>query len=202
MHFWWTVYSWFCFYPETDNICRLIELFRPLIFNVSIDKIGFKSITLVLFLLYPSCFIISFFFSCLLLIFFCFFFKFLFKFQLANVQCNTTFRCTMKLFINSVLHPVLIITSALLNPSHLFHPSSHTSSLVTISLFSIVKSLCLGLPPSLSLSPLLFLLFLKFHIWVKSYGICLSFTDLFHIAQYSLALSTLSQMARFHSFYG
>ena len=45
-----------------------------------------------------------------------------------------------------------------------------------------------------------FVLFLKFHIWMKLYRIHLSLTDLFHLALYSLAPTMLLQMARFHSF--
>ena len=43
--------------------------------------------------------------------------------------------------------------------------------------------------------------FLKFQLWVKSYSICLSLTDWFHLASYHLAPFTLLQMARFHSFW-
>ena len=44
-------------------------------------------------------------------------------------------------------------------------------------------------------------LFLQFHIWVKSYDIYLSLTDLFRLALYTLVPSTLLQMATFHSFW-
>ena len=57
-------------------------------------------------------------------------------------------------------------------------------------------------PGTPSLSFFLFLcsftLFLKFHIWLKSYGICLYLTDLSHLALYSQTPSMLLQMARFH----
>ena len=59
-----------------------------------------------------------------------------------------------------------------------------------------------GLPRSLFLTyfsalPLCSsVVFLKFHIWVKSYGICFSLIDLF-----LLVPSTLLQMARFHCFW-
>lgn len=39
-----------------------------------------------------------------------------------------------------------------------------------------------------------FVLFLKFHMWVKSYGVCLSLTDLLHSAQYPLVPSLSLQM--------
>ena len=56
--------------------------------------------------------------------------------------------------INTVIQqfhtsPVLITTSALLNPHDLFCHPPLTSFLVTISLLSMVKSLLLGFPLSL-----------------------------------------------------
>ena len=55
--------------------------------------------------------------------------------------------------------------------------------------FSTVKSPFLALSISLFFLRS-FILFLKFHIWVKSY-ICLSLTDLFHLMLYSLGPSML-----------
>ena len=43
-------------------------------------------------------------------------------------------------------------------------------------LFPIIKSLFLGLPLSLYFPLCSFVLFLKLHVWVKSYSICLSLT--------------------------
>ena len=45
-----------------------------------------------------------------------------------------------------------------------------------------------------------FVLFYRFHISVKSYGICLSLSDLFYFAYYTLDPSMLLQMTRFHYF--
>ena len=90
--------------------------------------------------------------------------------------------------ISTLLIPILYLTH-----------SSHTSPLVTISLFSLVRSLFLGF----SLSPFFlcsFVLFLQFHIGVKSYGVCLSLTGLFCLALYSTSIHVL-QMARFRSFW-
>ena len=53
----------------------------------------------------------------------------------------------------------------------------HHSSPVTISLFPTVKNLFLGLP--LFFPPMIVYLLLKFHIWVKSYGVCIFLTDIF-----------------------
>ena len=67
--------------------------------------------------------------------------------------------------------------SVLPNPHHLFNPSPHQSPLWSPSICSLVKSLFLGLSPSLFFPLCSFVLFLKFHKWVESYGICLSLTD-------------------------
>ena len=44
--------------------------------------------------------------------------------------------------------------------------------------------------------------FLRFHIPVIAYGICLSLADLLRLVWWSLGLSMLLQVALFHSFYG
>lgn len=49
-------------------------------------------------------------------------FKFLFEFQLVNVQCNISFRCTIEWFNTSIHHSVLITTVAL-HPHLSFSPS-------------------------------------------------------------------------------
>ena len=49
-------------------------------------------------------------------------------------------------------------------------------------------------------SCILFILFFRFHIDVKSYSTCLFLCDLLHLAHYPLGPSMLSQMVRFHSF--
>ena len=75
------------------------------------------------------------------------------------------------------------------------HPHTHLPS--GNYQFSRVKSLFLGLLCSFFS---LLVLFLKFHIWVKSYGICLSLTGLFHLVLYCLDPSMSLQMAKFHYF--
>ena len=47
-----------------------------------------------------------------------------------------------------------------------------------------------------------FILFFKFHIWVKSSGICLSLTDLLHLALYPHGPAILSKRYGFILFYG
>ena len=97
------------------------------------------------------------------------FFKFLFKFQLVSIQCNISFRCTIWWLNTSVQHPVLI-TNAFLNPHDVFKLPT-TSPLVTISLFSIVKSLFLGLnciPYILKSLAVLHLLSRSFHFCIFS----------------------------------
>ena len=51
----------------------------------------------------------------------------------------------------------------------LFHPFSKCPSPLTVCLFSVWVCFCFGC------------LFIRFHIYVKSYGICLSLTGLFHL---------------------
>ena len=53
---------------------------------------------------------------------------------------------------------------------------------------------------SLSLFFLLVQFVHRFHIWVKSYGICLSLTGLLHLAKCSLGPSILLQRVKFSSF--
>ena len=125
--------------------------------------------------------IINKFHNCLfiLLLLFCLFY---FKSSIVYIQCNISFRCTIQWFNTSIQHLVLI-TSALLNPHHLFLPSP---TLLPSGNHQFVRhswvcfSICLTLSLFLSLCSLVSLL--KFHIWVKSYGICLSLIDLFCLA--------------------
>ena len=71
------------------------------------------------------------------------------------------------------------------NPHHLFHPSSH-HLFAGNHQFSIVESLFFSLSLYLSFFSLcLSVLFLKFHMWVKSYGIIM---ELFHLALYSSSI--------------
>ena len=72
--------------------------------------------------------------------------RFLFTFQSVNIQCNISFRCILEWFDTSIQDLDLITTNLLLDPYHLFYPiPSPPSCLLTISLFSLVKSLLLGL---------------------------------------------------------
>ena len=92
------------------------------------------------------------------------------------------------------------MVSVLFIPITYFPRPLTTSPLFTISLFSIVKSLSLGLPLSLFFSfACLFCFLNSIREWDH---MVLSFSDLFHFASYSLALSMLLLMARFCSFYG
>ena len=77
-----------------------------------------------------------------------------------------------------------------LNRPHLFLSSPHPSG---SHLF--VLCICDSLFCYVCSSVLLF----RFHVQVKSYSICLSLSDLFHLASYSLGPAMLSQVAKFHS---
>jgi len=104
-----------------------------------------------------------------------------------------SFGCTIQWFYNAIHYLVCIKVSVLLIPFTYFtHPFPPTSPLVTICLFSIVKSLFFGF--SLCCCCCSFVLFLQLHVWVKSYGISLSLTDLFHLSLYSLDPTMLLQM--------
>ena len=103
---------------------------------------------------------------------------------------------------------MLIPSSALLNAHHPVIPSPHLPPLPQPSVCFLYLRVSSGLSPSLYssyfsfLSPVFFpsVLFLKFHIRVKSYDICLSLTGLFHWALHSKGPSMLLPTARFHSF--
>ena len=88
------------------------------------------------------------------------------------------------------------------------YPSPTPPNTSTLSLFSVFKSLlCFG---SLPLEPLFFFFpsppswvpvkFLRIHIRVKTYGICLSLYGSFHLASHSPVPSTLLHKAIFHFF--
>ena len=103
---------------------------------------------------------------------------------LVNIQWNIGFKNRIQWFFTYIQHPVLI-TSALLNTHHPSRPSPAHLLPSTLSLFSIIKSLLWfvsfsSLPPA----PLYVFIcfFLKFHIWMKSYGICFSLVDSFSLA--------------------
>ena len=98
--------------------------------------------------------------------------------------------------------------SSLMPITHLAHLPTHLTP-GTHRLFCVFK-VSYGLPLSLccyliflSLPQSLSFLFLKFHIWVKSYDICLSLIDLipFSIIQSSsIHVVANGKRARFHSF--
>ena len=85
--------------------------------------------------------------------------------------------------------------SVLFYPFHLFHPFLHPSPLWHLPVSSqIYLKVLLSLARSLSN---FVHLFLKFPVGVKSYGICLLFTDLFHLVLYLLDPSVSLHMSRF-----
>ena len=71
------------------------------------------------------------------------------------------------------------------SPTHL--PSGTITLLSIVFIVYFILRLCV--------------LFPKFHLWTKSFGVCLSLTDLFCLTLPSLAPPTSLQMARFHSFF-
>ena len=94
-------------------------------------------------------------------------------------------------FCDSIPYSVLIKISAVLIPFICFtHLSTHFPS--DNHQFVLCPLVCF----SLSFCP--FVLFIKFHIWVKSYEMILLFLWL-HLALYLLGPSMLLQMVRFHS---
>ena len=98
--------------------------------------------------------------------------------------------------LNPLIHPstnysVLIINVLLILFTYFIPSGDHQ-----FSLFSVVKSVFLHL------SLFCFVLFLKVHMLVKLYDICLRLTGLFHLALCALDPSMLLQMARFHSYEG
>ena len=116
---------------------------------------------------------------------------FLFKFKLLNIQSSLGFRlpsCTsvqpsdLSLTYDTKFssQKVLSLMPVALLTHHLCHlPSSNpVCSLYLRVSYNLSSSLFLSDFPS----PMLSVVFLKFHIWVKSYDICLPLTDLFHVA--------------------
>ena len=87
-----------------------------------------------------------------------------------------------------LLLPLFFFFILLFDPLHpLLAPQPW--SLATTNLFSVFMSL-------------VFLFVCLFHIQEKLYSVCPSPSDLLHLARYPRGPSTLSQMAKFHSFYG
>ena len=99
--------------------------------------------------------------------------------------------------------------SALISPSLRNH---HTVVHVQESFFLFDQSLHLLTSPTLAVVllsiygsvpiSLVSCLFIKFHIWVELYGVCLSLADLFHLAWCSPGPSILLQKVHFLLFYG
>ena len=118
------------------------------------------------------------------------FFSFYFNSSIVNIQCYIGFRPMIQWFNNSIHHPVLIMTNAFLNPLHLFYPPTPISPLVTISLFSIIKSLFDGWSP--------FFPFVCFLNSTYEWNYMVFLFLLFPLALYSLAPSMSLQIARFH----
>ena len=84
----------------------------------------------------------------------------------------------------SIQYPVLIPTGAFLNALHPLFPSSHPHQ---PSVYSQFLRVSYGLPLSLtsffpSPPPWSSVMFLRIHIRVKTYGICISLFDFFHLA--------------------
>ena len=75
---------------------------------------------------------------------------YLFKFKLVHIQCTIGFRNRTQWFITSIKHPVLILTSALLNAHHWFSPSPHLPPLQQLSVCSLYLRVTYGLPLFLS----------------------------------------------------
>ena len=77
----------------------------------------------------------------------CFFLYWVFYFNssIVNTECYISCRCTIRWFNNSIHYSVLIMMSVLLTPFTYFSHPHATSPLGTISLFSILKSLFVGL---------------------------------------------------------
>ena len=78
-----------------------------------------------------------------------------------------------------------------LSPPYPFPPGNH-SSVIFFYMFIFVS---FGLFIYSGIFYLLVCWFFVFHIWVISYSICLSPSDLFHLAQYTQGPSILLQMA-------
>ena len=79
------------------------------------------------------------------------------------------------------------------NPFIFFHPAPNHPPLRQLSVSFMYPCFCFCFVHQ-------FILFFKFHISVRSYGICLSLTGLFHLAQCSPGPTMLSQKVRFPSF--
>ena len=111
-----------------------------------------------------------------LFILLCIYKKVLFKLHLVNIQCNIQ---VIKYLQRTYSSPQQVYSLILI--IYLTHPPT-TAFLVTISWFSIVKSLFLGLSLFLSSPIFIFLFCFVNYTWMKSHGISPSLTDLFCLA--------------------
>ena len=106
----------------------------------------------------------------------------------------------------SIQHPVLIPKGALLNTHYPPSPPSHPHQPSVYSHFLRVSYALALSHPNLfffffsSPPPWVPVKFLRIHIRVNTYGICLSLYSLFHLASHSPVPATLLQKAIFHSF--
>ena len=132
--------------------------------------------------------------------------KFLRKWQDHSVRKGQSFFFNMKCIVKlvSIQHPVLIPTGALLNahhpptpPFHPHQPSVYSQFLRVSYALALTHSNLFFFP---SPPPWVSVKFLRIHIRVKTYGICLSLYDFFHLASHSPVPSMLLQRAIFHSF--
>ena len=86
---------------------------------------------------------------------------------------------------------LIIIHHHTVDPLHTFHPHPNPP-FPSVSLWSVLHIY--------KFTFILFGLFYRFHIWMKSHSICLSLSDLCYLAWHVQGLPMLSQVAEFHSF--
>ena len=131
-----------------------------------------------------------------------YFLKFLFKFQLVNIQCMliSGIECNHpSLTYNSQCSSQKVPSSIPITHPRLPHQPSVCSQFLKVSyVLALSHSNLFFFFPSLP--PWVPVKFLRIHIRVKPYGICLSLYGLFHLASHSPVLSTLLQKAIFRSF--
>ena len=93
-----------------------------------------------------------------------------------------------------------MIISALLNTFHPFSPSPTSLPPSTLSWYSFVKSVLWFTSLSFSPPSHMFICFVSYIPHINKIVWYLSFSDVFSLASYTLAISMFLQMARFHSF--
>ena len=108
---------------------------------------------------------------------------YIYKFKLVNIQYSLGLQSRIQWLISYIQHPVLIPTSAFLDAHHLSLPPTSPPSTSVCFLYLRVSysflSICTFFP-SLPLWSVITVFI--FHIWMKSYDICISLPDLFHLA--------------------